>query len=565
MLDLIMRCNQCDLSYAGEPKRIVAGCREYVRMVFQLCPDWLKLGNVVANFKHGDGEAVGVDLVDGVCMVPWEAIEAPGFTVALIGYDSNGVRIVSDAVAFAVARGDAEPGEGSGEAPLTVYELCLQAAEEAKAANFSHSWNGSVLTISSTSGTSSMNLAGPQGPQGVPGPAGERGEDGSGGPSMVQTFRSIEGVGDSLMAGYVKTANNKLVDSADAVQTGLNWLSMMCRRNGIECANRAVGGSTAKSWRDGLLSIVGEADAYVVALGVNDSRNGLALGTSADCVAAYMSAPNTFYGNYWCLVRCLLADHPSARVLCLTAPTEAAAYNEAVRYVAGAVEGAVLVDLESDYANKFAAVAGQFVNGHYTTPAYAYISSVVEDAINATMLANMDKLTCAPCFPQGEAPEPALYAIESGQWTSTDRQGIVLETSGGNRIKITNNTGSPIDSCVVNLSNPGLFATNTRGDVVNNVPTELFSIAKGSFVESKVRVIDNPSNTSAAFGWRITNTSQSFSEISVTDTRTYKRIAVTTSQAASISCGLLYIDGINTPGDSIELELSCSIDGVRYI
>lgn len=105
MLDLIMRCNQCNLEYAEEPKRIVAGCREYVRMVFQLCPDWLKLGNVVANFKRGDGEAVGVEVVDGVCLVPSEVIAAPGFNVWLVGNDADGVRIVSDAVAFAVAPG----------------------------------------------------------------------------------------------------------------------------------------------------------------------------------------------------------------------------------------------------------------------------------------------------------------------------------------------------------------------------------------------------------------------------------------------------------------------------
>ena len=34
-----------------------------------------------------------------------------------------------------------------------------------------HSWNGTVLTITSASGTSSADLRGPAGPQGDPGPA----------------------------------------------------------------------------------------------------------------------------------------------------------------------------------------------------------------------------------------------------------------------------------------------------------------------------------------------------------------------------------------------------------
>lgn len=189
MLDLIMRCQQCDLAYTGEAKRIVAGSREYVRMIFQLCPDWLKLESVAANFKPHDGEVIGVAVVDGVCVAPWEAIAAPGFSVWLVGNDANGVRIVSDAVAFAVAPGDPELGAGSGESSATIYELCLEAAEAARAANFAHEWNGTVLTVSSTSGTSSANLVGPQGPQGIQGiqgvagpagPAGPRGEDGKG-------------------------------------------------------------------------------------------------------------------------------------------------------------------------------------------------------------------------------------------------------------------------------------------------------------------------------------------------------------------------------------------------
>lgn len=232
MIDLIMRCNQCDLAYTGEQKRIVAGCQEYVRVIFQLCQDWLALDSVVANFKHGDEEPVGVEVVDGSCQVPHEAIEAPGFSVWLIGHDADGVRIVSDTVAFAVAKGDPEPGAGSGESPATVYELCLQAAEEAKAANFSHSWDGSILTISSTSGTSSADLAGPQGPagpqglqgiEGPQGPAGPRGEDGKG-VSILGSYDSASALQAAHPTG--NTGDAYLVSGELFVWDGGKWANV---------------------------------------------------------------------------------------------------------------------------------------------------------------------------------------------------------------------------------------------------------------------------------------------------------------------------------------------------
>ena len=50
------------------------------------------------------------------------------------------------------------------------------------AGTITHSWNGSILTITSDSGTSSMDLKGPQGTMGIRGPqgtAGIKGQDGT--------------------------------------------------------------------------------------------------------------------------------------------------------------------------------------------------------------------------------------------------------------------------------------------------------------------------------------------------------------------------------------------------
>lgn len=386
--------------------------------------------------------------------------------------------------------------------------------------------------------------------------------------SLIQTFRTVEGIGDSLMAGYTKPAGNKLVDSADAVEAGLNWLAMLCKRNGIECANRAVGGSTAKRWRNELLATVGSADAYILALGVNDSRSALPLGTATDCTADYTSAPDTYYGNYWYLVNKLLADHPTARVFCLTAPTEASAYNAAVRHVASVTAGAILVDLEADHGAAYDAdiVSGHYVNGHYTVVSYAYQSKVIEDAINAAMLANLDKLMCAPYFAEGGSGEAAaLYPIEAGTWISSERPGLTLTSYDGNRVRVTNNASGPSESFIVNIANPSIWETYSNAPAINNLPNEYIALEAGSSVESGIKFIDNPSGMTVAFGWRKTGASSSFSEISVSDTATDKSINVTTTTAASLSCGFIFVSGTLAVGNSVEVELSFNVDGVRYV
>lgn len=104
MIDLIMQCTQCELAYTGVQKRIVEGCREYVRVIFQMCPDWLALDVVMAAFYTGDAKPVGVQVVDGVCMVPAGIIAAPSFSVALVGVDADGTRVVSTPVTFNVVK-----------------------------------------------------------------------------------------------------------------------------------------------------------------------------------------------------------------------------------------------------------------------------------------------------------------------------------------------------------------------------------------------------------------------------------------------------------------------------
>ena len=56
-----------------------------------------------------------------------------------------------------------------------------------------HSWNGTVLTITSASGTSSSDLKGDKGPQGIQGPKGETGPQGIQGPAGQNGTNGIDG------------------------------------------------------------------------------------------------------------------------------------------------------------------------------------------------------------------------------------------------------------------------------------------------------------------------------------------------------------------------------------
>ena len=75
-----------------------------------------------------------------------------------------------------------------------------------------HSWNGTVLTVTSASGTSSADLVGPQGPTGATGATGPQGETGATGPQGPQ--------GETGATGATGPQGPTGNDGADATITG---------------------------------------------------------------------------------------------------------------------------------------------------------------------------------------------------------------------------------------------------------------------------------------------------------------------------------------------------------
>lgn len=229
---------------------------------FILCPDWDGL-DVYARFEHEAKGTFDIEVAGGRAVVPWEVIAEPGFSVALFGEDGSGARLTSTRVSVAVARSvdyyEKEPIDPQDPTP-SLLEQFKQAVEDAEAAaaaakeaaescsgggsgsggvGVTHSWDGTVLTITSASGTSSADLkgekgdqgiqgekgdTGPQGPKGdtgatgatgPQGPKGDTGETGPQGPAGSDASVTSENVTAAL--GYTPASKADLEDKQDAI------------------------------------------------------------------------------------------------------------------------------------------------------------------------------------------------------------------------------------------------------------------------------------------------------------------------------------------------------------
>ena len=160
--------------------------------------------NLTAAAERGDFD--GADGVDGFSPTATVTQTADGATITIT--DKNGATTAN------VTKGDkGDTGATGAQGPKgDTGETGSQGATGpagADGVSCTHSWNGSVLTVTSASGTSSADLRGPQGIQGIQGATGPQGEAG---PQGIQ--------GETGPTGPQGPKGDTGDDGADATITG---------------------------------------------------------------------------------------------------------------------------------------------------------------------------------------------------------------------------------------------------------------------------------------------------------------------------------------------------------
>ena len=228
--------------------------------------------------------------------------------------------------------------------------------------------------------------------------------------NIAQVFKRCTFVGDSITCGFINS-DGVHVDSETAKALKQNWAEYMCVGRGMACTNVAVGGSSTHNWRYG--GFAGgvtvdinvadvDTDAYFVALGVNDKRIPLTLGSSDDIESDYTENADTMYGNYDYIVRKLHSFNPNAKIFVMTTGSNESGmntWNEAVRYIASLYDYVYLIDLwNEEFFSSDLCSSYMWKNGHFTPIGERVLAEVVWKLLNSIVLDNIADLTYSPYY-----------------------------------------------------------------------------------------------------------------------------------------------------------------------
>ena len=211
-------------------------------------------------------------------------------------------------------------------------------------------------------------------------------------PGMCGIFLKWGFIGDSLCSGeheYHKKDGKK--GYKDLYQ--YSWGQKMCRAMGATGDNYSQGGETTRGWIDHFwdnpanrnYDISAQADpkqAYIVALGVNDSNNGrVPVGDVKKDINLknYHKNADTFAGNYAGIIQRVKSIQPDARFFVVTIPDNLtderrSPYNEVIRTMPTLFSNVYLLDIDKygpsykdpEFRSRY------FMGGHLTAMGYQY-------------------------------------------------------------------------------------------------------------------------------------------------------------------------------------------------
>lgn len=209
-------------------------------------------------------------------------------------------------------------------------------------------------------------------------------------------FKKIAVIGDSLASGEFELIRNGEKTFHDMYD--YSWGKFMANDAGIEVVNYSRGGMTAKEYcesfaeENGLWKESEKANAYIIALGVNDANLKLEVGTKKDIdLSDYKKNKPTFIGYYAKNIQRYKEISPGAKFFPVTPPYflnyEKSNYDKiasAIEEISNIFSDAYLIDLKKygpDYTDK-KFIDAFFLNGHFSPAGYRLSAKIMASYID---------------------------------------------------------------------------------------------------------------------------------------------------------------------------------------
>lgn len=111
-------------------QQVVSGSYNYLYASFSFSYDWDNL-NINAIFSN-DSKSMAIPIVNNICLVPWEIIESPNFTIAIYG-STEEKRVTTNEVMIPVVKANFEAEDVPSPPPTpTDYEKYMEILKEYK-------------------------------------------------------------------------------------------------------------------------------------------------------------------------------------------------------------------------------------------------------------------------------------------------------------------------------------------------------------------------------------------------------------------------------------------------
>ena len=123
-MQLEFNIKQQTLTLTSADLNVVADSVKYLSCKFTFCEDWENIIKT-AVFVSAKGNVFNVILEEDICIVPWEVIEHPHFTVSVFGGD----RITTNKVVVNVSKSGYQKGETPQEPTPDIYAQIIELIE----------------------------------------------------------------------------------------------------------------------------------------------------------------------------------------------------------------------------------------------------------------------------------------------------------------------------------------------------------------------------------------------------------------------------------------------------